>query len=551
MAIRLGRPVMLAVVGAVVLAVGFAPAADATSHGDRHGSPDTVAAPPSPTATATATATTAAPAAARVAADSSATDPLAGATDPAASPSASTEPSASTAVESPSATPSAATETTGARLRLVVFEQDIVLVSARGLPAQAPVTLAATAAGLGGTTTTRTDADGRLIVGFLVPAGYDGTVTVTATSGETSATSTLKVIVPTAAPHATSSTSSSASSASPSATPAPSATPTASDATASDATASDAAPSAATPSDATSSPSPTQQAVTTTPTAALPAGAARNVTAGGASSQPAGPVSPGGRGWKLILGDDFDGTELDRAKWQLCNPSFRALCLPWNDEKQIYNTAATDNANVRVADGALHLTATRDAGGQIRSGMVSTGPWPASFGPAPAGYKPFSYTYGYYEGRVRIPRGNGFWPSMWQLPAGATGGAGWPDTGEMDVFEIPGNNPTEYHFTAHWGGGGGECNHPCSPQQATISDASAGWHVFGLDWEPDGLTWYVDGVKRGHTVSDPGAVKNTPFYVIANFSVGGTWGPLGGGVDASTPFPASMDIDYLRVYQRA
>jgi hypothetical protein len=273
---------------------------------------------------------------------------------------------------------------------------------------------------------------------------------------------------------------------------------------------------------------------------------------GSAGPAPVGPPAGTGKGWRLAFGDDFDGTALDQSKWQLCNPSFRALCLPWNNEKEVFNTAATNNQNVHVADGALHLTATRDAGGQIHSGMVSTGPWPASFGPAPAGYKGFSYTYGYYEGRVRIPRGNGYWPSMWELPVqGGQGAAGWPDTGEMDVFEIPGNNPTEYHFTAHWGGSGGACGHPCSPQQATISDASAGWHVFGLDWEPDGLTWYVDGQKMGHTVTDAGAVKNTPFFLIANLSVGGTWGPLGAGVDASTPFPASMDIDYLRVYQHS
>jgi hypothetical protein len=40
--------------------------------------------------------------------------------------------------------------------------------------------------------------------------------------------------------------------------------------------------------------------------------------------------------------------------------------------------------------------------------------------------------------------------------------------------------------------------------------------------------------------------KNTPFFLIANFSAGGTWAPLKGGPNANTPFPASMDIDWLR-----
>jgi beta-glucanase (GH16 family) len=299
---------------------------------------------------------------------------------------------------------------------------------------------------------------------------------------------------------------------------------------------------------------PAPAAGSTSPPETTPsAGAAPTVPAGApVPSVPAG-AGVGGPGiagsWRLAFGDDFDGPALDRTKWQLCNPSFRALCVPYNNERETFNTATVGNRNVTVSGGQLHLTAT-DEGGRIQSGMVATGPWPAAFGAKPADYRGFSYTYGYYEGRVRIPRGGGFWPSLWELPAQQQrGGLGWPDTGEYDNFEIPGNNPSDYHFTAHWGGGGGGCGHPCSPQAATISDASATWHTFGLDWEPTGLTWYVDGRKMGNTVTTPGAVKNYPFYIIANLSVGGNWGPLGAGVDARTPFPASMDIDYLRVWQ--
>ncbi|SNQ49602.1 Glycoside hydrolase family 16 (modular protein) [Frankia canadensis] len=474
---------------------------------------------------------------------------------------------------------------TAPRLTLVLFQKDVVLVGGRNFPVGAAVRLVAVGDGLGAETSATADADGRVVVGFLVPGGYSGPVTVTATaSAPSNGASPASATPPTPTP----SPASTATPALPTPTtttpagptppgPTPASTAAASTAVSeggglltASATLSVTVPTGAaqgavvsTPPGATppASPSPGGSAAgTARPPAASPAPSASPATvASGAGSSaavpPAGPTPsgpPAGAGWRLVFGDDFTGTDLDRTRWQLCNPSFRALCLPWNDEKQVFNTAATNNPNVTVADGALHLTATRDADGQIRSGMVSTGPWPASFGTPPAGYRGFSYTYGYYEGRVRIPRGNGFWPSMWELPVSSgQGAAGWPDTGEMDVFEIPGNNPTEYHFTAHWGGGGGACGHPCSPQQATISDASADWHVFGLDWEPDGLTWYVDGQKMGRTVTDPGAVKNTPFFVIANLSVGGTWKPLGAGVDASTPFPASMDIDYLRVYQRS
>jgi beta-glucanase (GH16 family) len=370
------------------------------------------------------------------------------------------------------------------------FDLDVVLVGGRGFPAGSVATVSATAGSLGGEGTVKVAADGRLLIGFRVPDDYSGPVAVTVTSGAATASASMEFTAS-----------------------APS-TPVA----------------------------PASGSATPVPTAA-------STPASTAPAQPDGPP-PGASGWwKLVFDDEFSGSTLDRTKWQLCNPSFRAYCLPWNNELEVFNTAATDNANVRVADGQLQLVATKDANGQIHSGMVSTGPWPSSFGPRPAGYQGFTYTYGYYEGRVRIPRGNGYWPSMWELPANTDGRGAWPDTGEFDVFEIPGNNPTEYHFTAHWGGGGGDCGHPCSPQQATISDAAATWHTYGLDWEPNGLTWYVDGKKMGDTITNPAAIKNTPFFLIANLSVGGSWGPLKGGPDASTPFPGSMDIDWVRVYQ--
>ncbi len=264
-----------------------------------------------------------------------------------------------------------------------------------------------------------------------------------------------------------------------------------------------------------------------------------------AEPQPSGQTS----GWDLIFTDEFNGTALDLTKWIMCNPSFASSCNPWNNEKEKFNTSSSGNQNIVVSDGVLHLVTTKDSKGQIWSGMVSTGP--NKFNYNQPGYQSFQFTYGYYEGRVRMPKGNGFWPSLWMLPDQDKYGA-WPDSGEYDVVEIPGNTPTEYHFTSHWGpNGSGICGHPCTPQQATIADSSADYHTYGFDWEPDGLTWYVDGQKMGNKVTDPGAIKQTPFYIIANFSVGGDWGPLHGAPDATTKFPASMDIDYLRVWQKS
>jgi beta-glucanase (GH16 family) len=65
----------------------------------------------------------------------------------------------------------------------------------------------------------------------------------------------------------------------------------------------------------------------------------------------------------------------------------------------------------------------------------------------------------------------------------------------------------------------------------------------GTLWEPDRITWYLDG-QAVYTVT--GDIPDQPFFLQANLAIGGSWP---GPPDGETPFPASFDIDYIRVYQ--
>ncbi|WP_210202120.1 family 16 glycosylhydrolase, partial [Methylobacterium sp. V23] len=78
------------------------------------------------------------------------------------------------------------------------------------------------------------------------------------------------------------------------------------------------------------------------------------------------------------------------------------------------------------------------------------------------------------------------------------------------------------------------------------TDQSQGYHTYGVDWQPDFITFYLDGQVTGRMVT-PESDK-APMYLIANMSVGSSFGS---GVNASTPFPAPFKIDYIRVYQDA
>jgi beta-glucanase (GH16 family) len=284
-----------------------------------------------------------------------------------------------------------------------------------------------------------------------------------------------------------------------------------------------------------------------------------SASAGNAIKFGTGPVGIGGS-WQLKFSDEFNSVSLDTSKWQMCNPSFSAqgdlnYCkTTYNDEQQWFR-ATTNNANVQENNGSLHLIATKE-NGQIYSGMVSTGPNVFGYTNL-TNYKPYDFTYGYLEVRAKLPyngagKSNGYWPSVWMLPTNQNQAApnnGWPNSGEEDIFEVPGNDPTELHMTEHDANTAGAGDYTV----VHTADLSAAYHVYGFDWEPGYLKWYLDGTLM-KTFTTPIGIKNFPFYPIINFSVGGadSWGgsggPLHGGINATTMFPASFDVDYLRVY---
>jgi beta-glucanase (GH16 family) len=241
--------------------------------------------------------------------------------------------------------------------------------------------------------------------------------------------------------------------------------------------------------------------------------------------------------WNLLFSDDFDGVSLDPDRWTTCywwdNAGFTNL---GNNELEWYQPY-----NVSVSNGVLKLRAqeqTINASDGITyhytSGMVTTGrsTWDTS---APTR---FVFQYGYAEMRARVPGGQGLWPAFWMLP----------DTHnsrpEIDVMEILGHEPDVLHMNFHYlyddgsrGDSGTDWKGP---------DFSADWHTFGVDWQPDAIVWYVDGIERWR-YTDVAHIPSQPLYLLANLAVGGDWP---GPPDEMTPFPSFFEIDYVRVWKR-
>lgn len=226
-------------------------------------------------------------------------------------------------------------------------------------------------------------------------------------------------------------------------------------------------------------------------------------------------------GWKLTFDDEFDGDALNTQKW---NPSD-----PWGRERNRELQAYVKDA-FEVRDGVLRVKAEKrqaSYSGKDRaytSGMMNT-------------YGKFSQQYGRFEIRCRVPKGKGMWPAFWLLPDPL----GWPP--EIDVLEILGHEPKKVYMTHHFrdeqrkrGSHGGSWVGP---------DFSTGFHEFAVEWSPQTIVWFVDGVERFRSE------KNIPqgkMYMLVNLAVGGDWP---GAPDENTKLPAAFEVDYVRAYEKA
>lgn len=185
---------------------------------------------------------------------------------------------------------------------------------------------------------------------------------------------------------------------------------------------------------------------------------------------------------------------------------------------------------------------------------ISAIPTPASVLPwLPAGFSqsyvsgamcsfPFSQTYGYFEAKMKVPTGQGLWPAFWLMPVDMS------SPPENDIVEVIGSTPDVLYTTLHDTSYATATNTSTQISYGTNTvDLSQGFHLFGCDWGPETVRYYLDRVL---VFSEPTPADwNKPFYWIVNLAVGGptSWP---GAPDASTAFPAKLEVAYVSVWQR-
>ncbi|GGZ86016.1 family 16 glycosylhydrolase [Algibacter mikhailovii] len=157
--------------------------------------------------------------------------------------------------------------------------------------------------------------------------------------------------------------------------------------------------------------------------------------------------------------------------------------------------------------------------------------------------------YGLIEAKIKMPGNAGTWPAFWLMPE--SDNIYRPYGAEIDAMEhFPSiySTKNKINYGLFWDGYGGT---DISPQswKANSSGVDIGttpnvWKVFTLEWNPDEIILYVDGVQKARYTGE--AVPIAEHYIILNLAAGGT--NFAGAINPSE-LPLNMDIDYVKYYQ--
>ena len=245
--------------------------------------------------------------------------------------------------------------------------------------------------------------------------------------------------------------------------------------------------------------------------------------------------------WKLVWQDEFDspdGSPVDKKRW-----TAEVGGKGWGNRELEYYTDRQENAF--QSKGSLVIKAIKERftgkdgiSRQYTSARLIT-------------KHTFVATYGRFEARIKVPRGQGIWPAFWLL-GNDIDKVGWPTCGEIDIMELIGKEPGTIHGTIHGPGYSGAKGLSSSYSLKTNEPFADAFHLFAVEWEPGVLRFYCDDnlyktLTPANLPEGTNWVYNHPFFILLNVAVGGNWP---GPPDSTTTFPQTMLVDYVRVYRR-
>ena len=253
--------------------------------------------------------------------------------------------------------------------------------------------------------------------------------------------------------------------------------------------------------------------------------------------------------WTMVWNDEFNGLagtlpSPNNWKHEIGDGTLNGISGWGNSEFEFY----TNNADNASLDGNGNLAITMQKVNTATTDLVC---W---YGPCQytsarlVSANRMEYEYGRMEARIQVPTGgSGLWPAFWMLGTNI-GDVDWPQSGEIDIMEYVSRIPNEVFGTIHGPGYSGGASFGNTYDFGVPVSTTA--HTFSVEWGPDEIHWFVDGINY-HNASPADVapnewVFNHPFYIILNLAIGGNFG---GGIDPNIVFPQEMLVDYVRIYQ--
>jgi beta-glucanase (GH16 family) len=252
----------------------------------------------------------------------------------------------------------------------------------------------------------------------------------------------------------------------------------------------------------------------------------------------------------VVWSDEFDGPNIDTNTWTW---DVGTGVDGWGNGQLEYNTARRENSY--IDNGSLVLEARRENYGnnvpqnQFTSARMLT-------------QGRFAFKYGTLEARIQLPdTADGLWPAFWLLGNNFPGIA-WPDCGEVDILEagseagiIEGTQNERINCAIHFADAADEYGMADSWINASdlipgLTDLSADYHRYKVEWTPTYLRFYLDDVQFGEWDITPDylAEFHQPAFPIINIAIGGwNYVKITDPAGITAPFPAQMKVDWIRL----
>lgn len=241
---------------------------------------------------------------------------------------------------------------------------------------------------------------------------------------------------------------------------------------------------------------------------------------------------------QLVWADEFDGDALDLRCWERVVDA-----PPWDPQQSFAYIDSPETLHFR--DGELLIDLYRrpaELNGRTLdyvSAQITTRDRAA-------------WTYGYYEARMRMPPQAGAFPALWMMPQFETLGH-WPASGEIDIIEYISRETNTAHTTIHFAGADG-AHVALGNGFGAAAPLSNGFHVYGFEWRPGVMRWYLDNRlifetrdwHRPNVRRRPSAPFDEPFHLLLNLAVGGSWAHE---PPQDVAYPMQLAVDYIRVYR--